>query len=75
MHLKAKNSPHTTQISSFKYVFIVFCSQRKTDAKIYIYFHLLDVEKSLIEIILEKVNCWFYHHIKKLTILCKHTSM
>jgi hypothetical protein len=35
MYLKAKDSLHTSQISSFKYVFIVFFE--KSDAKIYIF--------------------------------------
>ena len=36
MYLKAKNYLHATQISSFKYVFIIFF-KKKTDAKIYIF--------------------------------------
>jgi hypothetical protein len=35
-NIKAKNSLHATQISSFKYVFIFFF-EKKIDAKIYIF--------------------------------------
>ena len=36
MYLKAKNSLHTTRISNFKYLFIVYF--KKSDFKIYIFF-------------------------------------
>ena len=35
MYLKAKDSLHTSQISSFKYVFIVFFEKKKSYAKVY----------------------------------------
>ena len=44
MYLKAKNSLHATQISSFYYVFIVFF---ETDAKIYIYLYRINATLEL----------------------------
>ena len=49
-NIKAKNSLHATQISSFKYVFIFFFEKKK-DAKIYIF-----TQKPVLKLL----NCWTF---------------